>query len=69
MNVRAVLLGLKDTRFGNPHGLPNKNTKSTAYDLCLLIIISLAIPLYSKIVSTKHFRATITTTDNTKRVV
>jgi D-alanyl-D-alanine carboxypeptidase (penicillin-binding protein 5/6) len=58
MNVRAVTLGLKDTRFGNVHGLPSKVTKSTAYDICQLCITCLSIPLFLKIISTKHYTTT-----------
>jgi D-alanyl-D-alanine carboxypeptidase (penicillin-binding protein 5/6) len=69
MNIRAKQLGLKDTRFGNPHGLPHKDTRSTAFDICNLCIICLGIPLYRKIVSTKMYRASIKTTENLEREV
>jgi len=36
MNEAAVQLGLYDTIFANPHGLPDENHISTAYDLAKL---------------------------------
>ncbi len=34
MNAKAKELGLKNTRFVNPHGLDEKSNYSTAFDLC-----------------------------------
>ncbi len=42
MNVRARDLGLTDTRFTNPHGLPDPGQHSTARDLARLTIRLLA---------------------------
>jgi serine-type D-Ala-D-Ala carboxypeptidase (penicillin-binding protein 5/6) len=36
MNKKAKLLGCKDSNFANPNGLPNKNHKTSAYDLALI---------------------------------
>ena len=36
MNAKAGELGMKNTHFANPHGLPNRNQKSTARDICIL---------------------------------
>jgi D-alanyl-D-alanine carboxypeptidase len=36
MNERALQLGLTETRFANPHGLPDPAQRSTARDLALL---------------------------------
>lgn len=36
MNAKARELGLEQTRFGNPHGLPDPVQRSTARDLALL---------------------------------
>ncbi|MEM8593204.1 MAG: D-alanyl-D-alanine carboxypeptidase family protein [Pseudomonadota bacterium] len=36
MNNRAAELGMDSTQFKNPHGLPNKEHYSTAYDMALL---------------------------------
>lgn len=36
MNVNARKLKMRNTYFDSPHGLPNKNNYSTAYDIALL---------------------------------
>lgn len=36
MNAKAKELGMKSTHFVNPHGLPNKNQKTTARDIYIL---------------------------------
>ncbi len=36
MNAEAARLGMADTRFVNPHGLPGKGQRTTAYDMALL---------------------------------
>lgn len=38
MNDKARALNLLNTRFANPHGLPDPNQRSTAYDLALLTV-------------------------------
>ncbi|MCH7896293.1 MAG: D-alanyl-D-alanine carboxypeptidase family protein [candidate division NC10 bacterium] len=38
MNGKADTLGLSDTRFQNPHGLPAKNQYTTAHDIALLAL-------------------------------
>jgi serine-type D-Ala-D-Ala carboxypeptidase (penicillin-binding protein 5/6) len=36
MNKKAKQIGCKDSNFANPNGLPNKNHKTSAYDLALI---------------------------------
>ena len=36
MNKEAARMGMKNTRFGNPHGLPSAENYSTAHDLSIL---------------------------------
>lgn len=36
MNAEAARLGMADTKFVNPHGLPGKGQSTTAYDMALL---------------------------------
>jgi D-alanyl-D-alanine carboxypeptidase len=38
MNKEAKSLNLIETRFGNPHGLPHKYARSTAFDIAKLCI-------------------------------
>lgn len=59
MNEKARQLGCKNSNFENPSGLPNKNHKTTAYDLALIMKEALKNPDYiriSRIVS-KEFPA------------
>ena len=56
MNREAQRLGMKNTRFGNPHGLPSAENYSTAQDLSLLAAHIIAdYPEFYKIDSTKYF--------------
>ena len=57
MNERARELGLKDTRFANPHGLDAEENYSTAFDLALLARAAMENEQFRRIVSTKshHF--------------
>lgn len=41
MTRTAKHLGLRDTKYANPHGLPHADAKSTAYDQCKLAAICL----------------------------
>ena len=53
MNQRAQELGLKNTNFTNPHGLPAENHYSTAYDMAMLLRVASANPAWSQIAETK----------------
>lgn len=53
MNLKAATLGAFNTHFTNPHGLPDKNHYSTAYDLAVIARYGLSIPEFSKIVQRK----------------
>lgn len=53
MNKRAQELGLKDTHFSNPHGLPAENHYSCAYDLALLLRAAERLPEWDAIAQTK----------------
>ncbi|MCL2740066.1 MAG: D-alanyl-D-alanine carboxypeptidase [Oscillospiraceae bacterium] len=46
-------IGVKDTRFTNPHGLSNEQHYTTAHDLALITRYALRIPTFAEIVSTK----------------
>lgn len=58
MNDKAKALGLKNTRFTNPSGLPDDNHYTTAYELALIASAALDNTEFCKIVNTK--RKTIT---------
>jgi D-alanyl-D-alanine carboxypeptidase (penicillin-binding protein 5/6) len=56
MNREAERMGLKSTRFSNPHGLPSPDTYSTAQDLSILAARLIADhPEHYKIYSTKDY--------------
>jgi D-alanyl-D-alanine carboxypeptidase (penicillin-binding protein 5/6) len=49
MNKRAAELGLKDTHFSNPHGLPSDNHYSSAYDLAQLLKVASSFPEWREV--------------------
>ena len=56
MNRQAEQMGLKNTRFANPHGLPDPNNYSTARDLSVLASRLISdFPDFYKIYSVKSF--------------
>jgi len=67
MNREAGRLGMKGTRYLNPHGLPQKKHVSTARDLARLTAAALQDPLFRKIVSTREHRARVTQADGKTR--
>lgn len=50
MNARAVSMGLKRTRFANPHGLSSPGHYSTAYDIALMCIWGFRLRKFADIV-------------------
>ena len=56
MNKEAQRMGMKNTKFGNPHGLPSADNFSTAQDLSILAArVILDFPQFYKIDSQKSF--------------
>jgi D-alanyl-D-alanine carboxypeptidase (penicillin-binding protein 5/6) len=54
MNEKAQLIGMKDSRFANPHGLDDSDQHySTARDMALLTAYALKNPMFREIVQTK----------------
>ena len=58
MNARARELGAVNTHFANPHGLPNDDHYTTAYDLALIAREAMRNETFRRLVSTQ--RANIT---------
>lgn len=58
MNERARELGLIDTHFENPNGLPNEAHYTSAYDLAQLGAAALRNPIFSDIVGTRYYETT-----------
>lgn len=70
MNREAQRLGLKNTRFANPHGLPDANNYSTAADLAQLAAhVIRDFPEFYKIDSIKQFTYNKITQQNRNRLL
>lgn len=54
MNEKADSIGLFDTHFKNPSGLPDDGHYSTAYDMARLTAYAMENPSFSEIVATKE---------------
>ncbi len=55
MNQKAEEIGLKDTHFTNPNGLPDENHYSTAADMAKMTGYAMQNPVFTEIVSTKTY--------------
>lgn len=55
MNQKASQLGLKNTRFANPHGLDQEGHYSSAYDLAVMARYAMANPVFAKMVGTRSY--------------
>lgn len=53
MNKEAMAIGAKNTHFNNPHGLPDKEHYTTAYDMALMAREAMSNDLIREIVRTK----------------
>jgi len=56
MNEKAKELGLKNTNFENPHGLPSDNHYSTAYDMAQIMAHAMKSDYFMEIVSQKEYQ-------------
>lgn len=55
MNNKAKDLGCKNTHFNNPHGLPDENHYTTAYDMALIAKAAISNNTFKTIVGTKKY--------------
>jgi D-alanyl-D-alanine carboxypeptidase (penicillin-binding protein 5/6) len=70
MNKEAQRMGMKATKFANPHGLPSPDNYSTAQDLATLAHrVILDFPEYYKIDSVKSFTYNKITQPNRNRLL
>ena len=70
MNRVAAELGLRETRFKNPHGLPAADHRSSARDLARLASVGLRNPLFARVVNTpKHGYAPVAADGSKRNVV
>jgi len=59
MNANAQKIGVQNTHFSNPHGLPDPyNHYTTAYDLALITNYAMQNKEFAKIVSTREYDVT-----------
>lgn len=50
MNDTAMMIGMHDSTFSNPHGLDEETqNKSTVYDMCLLMVEAMKNPIFKNI--------------------
>ncbi len=59
MNEEAAKIGMQNTHFENPSGLPHDGHYSTAYDMALLAAKALQNPLFMQICSSKTKQVTV----------
>ncbi len=57
MNAKAAALGLKDTHFVNPNGLPDASHYTTAHELAMITAAALRDPVFRQIVATQSCTA------------
>jgi len=67
MNALALALGLHNTHFENPHGLPSDEHYTTARELALLSAYAMHNPTFAQIVGTKSYTCRSSTTVHTFR--
>jgi D-alanyl-D-alanine carboxypeptidase (penicillin-binding protein 5/6) len=60
MNRQAEKLGMADTQYANPHGLTDREHKSSARDQVKLAHSALAMPLLRKYIGTRQHGTTVT---------
>lgn len=59
MNEKAEKIGMKNTKFFNPHGLDEDTENiSTSYDMALLTKYAMSNEVYKKIAGTKSYKVT-----------
>jgi hypothetical protein len=62
MNATARRLGVINSNFVNPNGMPDNAHVSTAYDLALLSAAAMRDPVFAEIVGTKRHSISLATT-------
>lgn len=68
MNQRVKELGLTDTHFSNPNGLPDPNHYTSAYDMAVIARQAMKYSVFRKVCNTKTYVCDKTNTHKSKRV-
>lgn len=69
MNEEAKKIGAENTNFKNPHGLPDKDHYTTAYDIALMARQAMSDTLIREIVSTKSITFEMCDTPTSRRFI
>lgn len=69
MNKEAKDIGAKNTHFNNPHGLPDKEHYTTAYDMALMAREAMSNEIIRDIVSTKSITFEMSDTPTSRRFI
>lgn len=69
MNDTAANIGCKNTRFKNPHGLPQKGHVSTAYDMLQITKIALSNDKIKEIAATEEYELSQTNLNKKRTIV
>ncbi len=69
MNAKAAELGLTDTHFDNPNGLPSDTHYTTAHELAKITAAALKDPVFRRIVATKNCTVSGHTLTNHNRLL
>jgi len=68
MNLKAKLLGCRNTNFVNTNGLPAQNHYSTCYDLALMSRYAISNDMFRQIVSTESYTMTWLSSTRSKNI-
>lgn len=69
MNQRAAEIGATGSHFVNPHGLPDEDHYTTAYDMYLILNEAMKNPDFSQFASQSEYTASVTGSDGAVRQV
>ncbi len=69
MNEKSASLGLVNTNFTNPSGLPDDNHYTTAFELAIITAVALDNPIFVEIVSTKTIKISYNGNDNGRTLI
>jgi D-alanyl-D-alanine carboxypeptidase (penicillin-binding protein 5/6) len=67
MNHTADEIGMKSTRFNNPHGLPSEGHQTTARDMARLALAAFKLPEFRRLVATPRRGYTLDSVSGYKR--
>lgn len=68
MNARVKELGLTDTHFNNPNGLPDKKHYTSAYDMAVIARTAMKNDTFRKVTATKMYTCPKTNKHKQKRI-